>query len=380
MRVYTKLLLTGLSLTLLAACDNTETGTEAESAPIDEQKEGIYDSSGSGDTHYLREVERADPTWAGISYSSRFASNLDLEYIAELTDPDDLTFIIDEMIEGSKRQPGIVDISTPLYGLEIEYADGSNEAFHLWVTPDGTQGTVMDTAETHYIYTFSPEVAERFLSFIPDEDIVDSPVQADWIDDNAFGMTEVIVPYSGQTLDQMIMYSDFIVRGTYVSEEPADVPGSWGDKSIAYYSFKVDEVLKGELDTEDITIGYPRYLVHWVWDPETGDELGMIPMVDPTRPQPTPEDEIILFLSEGFEPDDYLYFSHESIVFVQNDDTLRGGSRYYDETFDSTHTVERFVVNNEWEVEITLVVENEDLPLDDPFAGMTLDELKTMIP
>ena len=75
-----------------------------------------------------------------------------------------------------------------------------------------------------------------------------------------------------------------------------------------------------------------------------------------------------------------MYFSHESIDFVQNDDTLRGGSRYYDETFDSTHTVERFVVNNEWEVEITLVVENEDLPLDDPFAGMTLDELKTMIP
>lgn len=212
MRVYNLVFLSGLSLALLVACDNTDNGTEAESASIDEQKEGIYHSSGSGATHYLREVERADPTWAGFSYSSRFASNLDLEYIAELTDLDDLAFIIDEMIEGSNREPGIVDMAAPLYGLEIEYADGSSEAFHLWLTPDGTRGTVMDSAETHYIYTFSPEVAERFLSFIPDEDIVDSPVQADWIDDNAFGMTEVIVPYSGQTVDQMIMYSDYIVK------------------------------------------------------------------------------------------------------------------------------------------------------------------------
>jgi hypothetical protein len=380
MRVYNLIFLSGLSLALLVACDNTDNGTEAESAFIDEQKEGIYDSSGSGATHYLKEVERADPTWAGISYSSRFASNLDLEYIAELTDPDDLTFIIDEMIEGSNREPGIVAMSAPLYGLEIEYADGSTEAFHLWISPDGTRGTVMDVAETHYIYTFSPEVSEQFLSFIPDEDIVDSPVQADWIDDNAFGMTEVIVPYSGQTVDQMIMYSDYIVKGSYVSEEPADVPESWGDESIAYYSFKVNEILKGELDSEEITIGYPRYFVHLVWDPETGEEIGMIPMVDPTRPQPAPEEEIIIFFNEGFEPGEYLYFSDESIVFVQSDDTLEGASRYYDETFDSTHTVERFEVNNDWEVEITLVIENEDLPLDDPYAGMTLDELKTMIP
>lgn len=379
MRRYFNILMACMFLILLAACDSIDNGTEAESVSIDEEKEGIYESDGSGADHYLREVDQVDPTWAGISYSSRFASNLELDYIAEITDPDDLKFIIDEMIEGSSREPGVVAMSTPLYGLEMTYADGSSETLHLWITPDGTRGTIMDADETHYIYTFSPEIAERFLSFLPEEKIVDSPVRADWIDDHAFGMTEVIVPYSGQTVDQLIMNSDYIVRGSYISEQPEDVPESWGDESMAYYSFKIDEVLKGELD-EEITVGYPRYFVHWVWDPETGEEIGIVPMVDPTRPQPTPEEEIILFLSEGFEPDEYWYSSHESVVIVQSDDTLRGASRYYDETFDSTHIVERYEVDNDWEVEITLVIENEDLPLDDPYAGMTLDELKTMIP
>lgn len=203
MRKYTKLILLSLSVTLFAACEN-ESGSESENGEndgpvsIDEQKESIYESDGTGDEHYLQLVDREAPTWAGISHSSRFGS-VNTDYIVETTDEETLQFIVDEMIEGSVRQPGIVSMSEPYYGMSIDYEDGSSEMFHLWITPDDSSGTIMVASDTHYIYTFSEGVSEQFLSLIPEEHILDSPVYAEWVEDDSFGITEVIVPYSGDS-------------------------------------------------------------------------------------------------------------------------------------------------------------------------------------
>jgi len=168
------LFLVGTAL-LISACEAQE-DTASEPAPsISEQKEDIYKSNGSGNEHYLQLVDRPVPTWAGISYAS-LSGNVSSDYIAEIEESDSLQFIVEEMIEGSKRQAGIVDVSQPFYDVKMEYEDGSEELFHLWVTEDELTGTIMDSENTHFIYSFSDDVSEQFLSLLPDEMILDEPV------------------------------------------------------------------------------------------------------------------------------------------------------------------------------------------------------------
>ncbi|MDZ7835429.1 MAG: hypothetical protein U5K84_09000 [Alkalibacterium sp.] len=172
------LLLAG-TIFALAACDNPD-NTASESEPdesIESQKEEIYESA-HADDHYMRMVERAEPTWAGISYSSPTWS-ISSDYVAEITDTDSLQFIVDEMIEGSNRQPGVVDMSQPYYDMAIEYSDGSEELFHLWVNEDEMTGTIMDSDNSHFIYSFSEDVSEQFLSLLPEDAVLDTPSLAE---------------------------------------------------------------------------------------------------------------------------------------------------------------------------------------------------------
>ncbi|PRY82967.1 hypothetical protein [Alkalibacterium olivapovliticus] len=170
MSTYTKVALLSLSL-LLVGCE-TESAAELEDVSLEEQKEAIYESDQSGDAHYLSLVERAEPIKAGISHSAYFGS-ISTDFLVEVSDTETLKFILDDMIEGSERQFGIVNMAEPDYGLQINYEDGSSETFHLWVSSDYSSGTLMDTSETHYIYNFSKEASKQFLSLLAEEDILE---------------------------------------------------------------------------------------------------------------------------------------------------------------------------------------------------------------
>lgn len=163
---------------LLVACGEQDNTTSEPAGSIAEQKEAIYESAQSDSEHYLKLVERAKPVWSSVSYAS-LSGSVSSDYIAEIEDTESLQFIVDEMIEGSERQPGIVDVTQPYYDMKIDYADGSEEVFHLWVTEDELTGTIMDSENTHFIYTFSDEVSEQFLSLIPDDMILDEPETAE---------------------------------------------------------------------------------------------------------------------------------------------------------------------------------------------------------
>lgn len=152
----------------LAGCTSAEESTVQPGTETEEIVEEYEDS----DAHFLLLKERDEPTWAGISQSNRFGS-IDTDFFIELTDSETLQFIVDEMIEGSAREAGIVNVAEPYYGLQLDYADGSKETFHLWVTKDDTVGTIMDTTEPNYIYTFSEEVSDRFFSILPEESILE---------------------------------------------------------------------------------------------------------------------------------------------------------------------------------------------------------------
>lgn len=366
------LLLAGAVITL-TACDNqAQTSTEPGES-IESQKEAIYQSS-HADDHYLRQVDRAEPTWAGVSHStSTWAISKD--YVVEITDTETLQFIVDDIIEGSNRVRGIVDIGQPYYDLTIDYSDGSSETFHLWISEDSSSGTLMDTMNTHFIYTFSNEVSERFLSLLPDDAVLDSPEYSEWIDGRTFGLTQSLEPYLTIDLDDLISHSEYIVQGTYLSADPSDVPESWGDDSFEYFSFEVSDVLKGDLDREMIEVGHPEYVITWATDPESGEDLGTVRTVDPIISRPDPEKEVILFLSMQNEPGEFWRFSEPTMVEVHEDGSLTSMSPAFDPDFDTSDRIETYELDGDWELELTLTLPSSDLPVDDPFASMTRDEL-----
>ena len=365
-----------LSVTALSlfACSEQNTTTSEPDRSISEQKEEIYNSGDSNSDHYLRLVERAEPTWAGISYTSPTGAT-STDYIAEIEDLESLQFIVDEMIEGSNREPGIVDMSQPYYDLKMEYADGSEELLHLWITKDDSRGTLMDAMDTHYIYTFPNEVSERFLSFLPEEAILDTPSLADWIDGMTFGLRQTIEPSLVTDIDTLISYSEFIVQGRYTCTEPSDVPESWGDDSMAYYSFEVTDILKGDLDIEEIEVGQPDNIITWVRNPETGEDLGTVVSKNPFVSQPDPEKEVILFLSMQNEPGEFWRFSEPTMVEVLDDGSLRSVSSVFEQGADFSESTETHVLEDGWEVELTLVPQVESDSRDDPFGSITREEL-----
>lgn len=167
---YSTITMISLSV-LLASCD-TDTEAEIEDLSFEEQKEQIYESAEDGNEHFLSMVDRDEPVWAGISHTSDFGS-ISTDFVADIRDPETLEFIVDEMVEGSQRQPGDVDMAEPNYGLQIDYDDDSSETFYLWISPGESSGTLMDTSETHIIYTFAEEVSEEFLSLLTEENILE---------------------------------------------------------------------------------------------------------------------------------------------------------------------------------------------------------------
>lgn len=377
-RIRASLLLAGTVVSLVACHNQDDTASEPDES-IERQKEEIYGSAHAND-HYLSQVERAEPNWAGVSYASH-TWVISSDYVAEITDRDSLEFIIENMIEGSQRQPGVVAMPQPYYDIHIEYSDGSDELFHLWVSEENTTGTIMDTENTHFIYTFSDDVSERFLSLLPEDAVLDAPVHAEWIDGNTFGLTQSVVPSLESNINTLITNSDYIVQGIYLSSEPSDVPESWVDEneSFEYFSFEVSTVLKGDLDQEAIDVGHPEYIITWVRDPESGEDLGTVSSKDPFMSQPDPEKEVILFLSMQNEPGEFWRFSEPTMVEVIDDGSLESMSAAFDPDFDISDRVEHHDLEGGWEVELTLSFPSGDLPADDPFESLSLDDLLDMI-
>lgn len=345
------------------------------SLSIKEQKDKLYAGVDIGNPHYLSEVERAKPIWAGISHSSP-SGYVNKDYFVELTDETDLQFIVDDMIIGSQRQPGSVAMSSPLYDMSVEYADGSTEDLHLWVSDD-TVGTVMDALDTHYIYYFSDEASETFLDFVPEEEVISSPKVVDWVKKDTFGLTILIAP-SLTDERYIIDSSDYIVKGSYLRNEPSDVPDSWGDESIAYYSFEVSDVLKGDIEPGVIQVGQTDYLTWWAKDPENGGDLGLVTLDNPLVSIAEPGKEVILFLSMQYEDGEFWRFSEPTMVEITDDGTLKSMAPAFDPEFDSSDRTETHMLRG-WDAEFTIKIITDDFPVSDPFEGMTLEELTGQI-
>lgn len=67
--------------------------------------------------------------------------------------------IFTKAVSDSKKEPGIVNMTNPQYQFSI-----GEESYLLWITEDS--GTIMNTKDTHTIYTLSSNSVQEIYDFV----------------------------------------------------------------------------------------------------------------------------------------------------------------------------------------------------------------------
>lgn len=67
--------------------------------------------------------------------------------------------VFKKAVNDSKKEPGIVNMTNPQYQFSI-----GEETYFLWITEKS--GTIMDTKDTHTIYTLSDSSVEEIYEFV----------------------------------------------------------------------------------------------------------------------------------------------------------------------------------------------------------------------
>lgn len=74
--------------------------------------------------------------------------------------------IIKNIIVSAKKEPGIVDMDSPEYRLVVAFTDGNESAFYLWIGEKGMKSTLMQTEDSHTIYTVSEDMTDQLIDLI----------------------------------------------------------------------------------------------------------------------------------------------------------------------------------------------------------------------
>ncbi|WP_332651438.1 hypothetical protein [Lysinibacillus sp. 54212] len=72
---------------------------------------------------------------------------------------------VNNIIVHAEKQPGIVDMVSPEYRVNVTFTDGKESTFNLWLGEKGMKSTLMKTEESHTIYTVSEEMTDQ-LSYL----------------------------------------------------------------------------------------------------------------------------------------------------------------------------------------------------------------------
>lgn len=65
------------------------------------------------------------------------------------------------VLHSADRQSGAVDMVEGDYSMLLHTEDGEEEGIHLWLGEDG--GSMMETADTHTLYTFSASSSKELM-------------------------------------------------------------------------------------------------------------------------------------------------------------------------------------------------------------------------
>lgn len=103
-----------------------------------------------------QEIE-SEPTTKKNEETHANTKMIDLE-LKELEEID----VIKKAVSDSKKEPGIVNMTNPQYRFSI-----GEETYFLWITEKS--GTIMNTKDTHTIYTLSDSSVKEIFALVNKE-------------------------------------------------------------------------------------------------------------------------------------------------------------------------------------------------------------------
>lgn len=110
------------------------------------------------------ELSKVEISKVSISKSNGFGKvNSDFDTVYE--DGKTLKFFND-VISSLVKQAGIVNMSDSDFDLELIYTDGTKQGYHLWVGEKGQTSTLMNTDDTHTIYSISEEMTNEIIDLV----------------------------------------------------------------------------------------------------------------------------------------------------------------------------------------------------------------------
>ncbi len=99
-----------------------------------------------------------------ISESDGFSSFQDRDVITydELED----VKVFADMIRNAEQQPGVVNMATPEYDVEVQYQDETVDRYYVWLGDLGMPTSIMDVNDTHTVYLVPADVTDELIRLL----------------------------------------------------------------------------------------------------------------------------------------------------------------------------------------------------------------------
>ncbi|TCZ78171.1 hypothetical protein E0485_08580 [Paenibacillus albiflavus] len=70
------------------------------------------------------------------------------------------------ILSSAVKEPGIVDMVSPEFSLEVIYDKENHQSLYLWIGEKGQKSTFMKTEDTHIIYTVTEEETNKLIELV----------------------------------------------------------------------------------------------------------------------------------------------------------------------------------------------------------------------
>ena len=110
------------------------------------------------------EISSDEISKVSISNSNNIG-NINTDFFMVYEDEEVLE-VFQDIFRNAVKQEGIVDISEPNFDLEVTYEEGNKGEYHLWLGEKDQNSTLMNSEDTHTIYSISEEATNQLIDLI----------------------------------------------------------------------------------------------------------------------------------------------------------------------------------------------------------------------
>lgn len=75
-----------------------------------------------------------------------------------------------DMIRNADEEPGIVNMATPEYDVEVRYTSDEADRYYVWLGESGKPTSLMNLSDTHTVYSVPSDVTDALIDLLETND------------------------------------------------------------------------------------------------------------------------------------------------------------------------------------------------------------------